>query len=133
MVLSATVLASPPVKIQTFILSWSRPNATRTKEAWTLFTDISVQLAEEGWGGYVMANVFVLVNPKFGSWHEAETGGIKRLVEWGHKIQQEDPREPGTVTLVTKEFPSWMSFFDVFTSRFVAVSLSFLSSEDIRR
>ncbi|KAJ2935972.1 hypothetical protein H1R20_g1124, partial [Candolleomyces eurysporus] len=111
------------VKLQTFILSWSRPNATRTKEAWTLFTDISVQLAEEGWGGYIMANVFVLINPKFGSWDEAQAGGIKRLVEWGQRIQLEDKEaqaKGSSVTLVMREFPSWLSFFEVFTSRFVA-------------
>ncbi|KAJ2915096.1 hypothetical protein MD484_g5307, partial [Candolleomyces efflorescens] len=121
-VLSATVRASPPVKLQTLILTWSSPNATRTKEAWTIFTDASVQLAEEGWGGYVMANVFVLINPKFASWDEAKAGGIKRLVEWGQKIQLEDQERKGksVTTLVMKEFPSWMIFFEVFTSRFVA-------------
>lgn len=72
-----------------------------------------------------MANVFVLINPKFGSWDEAQMGGIKGLVEFGQKIQLEDQEALGkgsSVTLVMREFPSWMSFFEVFTSRFVAVS-----------
>lgn len=75
-----------------------------------------------------MANVFVLINPKFGSWDEAKAGGIKRLVEWGQKIQLEDQeaargKGKSVTTLIMKEFPSWMSFFEVFTSRFVAVSI----------
>ncbi|KAJ3530653.1 hypothetical protein NMY22_g8486 [Coprinellus aureogranulatus] len=116
-VLSATVFASPAVTLQSVILSWGSPNADisgqRNQEAWSLFVDGSVALAEEGWGGFVIKDVLVLINPKPSA---GESSAILPLVNWAKALQAKNSE----VLVVQQVFPSFPAFFNVFTSKFVA-------------
>ncbi|KAG6826339.1 hypothetical protein H0H87_007457, partial [Tephrocybe sp. NHM501043] len=47
-VLEATSLASPPVALQTVIVSFTTANSTRTKDLWTTLTDNGLKWADEG-------------------------------------------------------------------------------------
>ncbi|KAF5326532.1 hypothetical protein D9611_000989 [Ephemerocybe angulata] len=126
-VLEATVLASPAVALRTVILSWGSPDVNvsvvRTREAWRRFVDVSVRLAGEGWGGYVTKDVMVLVNPRpdLSPSRDGEGGSVvKELVDWVRRVKEQDGENGGRVVVVEKVFESWLAFFEVFTSRFVA-------------
>ncbi|KAF6750770.1 hypothetical protein DFP72DRAFT_817165 [Ephemerocybe angulata] len=125
-VLEATVLASPPVTLRTVILSWGSPDVNvsvgRTREVWRRFVGLSVRLAGEGWGGYVTKDVMVLVNPKPAPPSGDGEGGsvVKELVDWVRRVKEQDSEHGGRVVVVEKVFGSWLAFFELFTSRFVA-------------
>ncbi|KAG6826580.1 hypothetical protein H0H87_006907 [Tephrocybe sp. NHM501043] len=62
-VLKATSLASPPVALQTMIVSFTTTNSTHTKDLWTILTYNGLKWVDEGWGGFSMSNIAILVNP----------------------------------------------------------------------
>ncbi|KAH9480355.1 FAD-linked oxidoreductase OXR2 [Psilocybe cubensis] len=113
-VMEATVLASPRVTVQTFILQFSS-NRTLTQELWSIMVNNSVQWSTDGWGGLSMSSVVVMVNPKL-SKEDAEQS-LSVLITFGERLQ--GMRVPGLKIILT-EFPSWGNFFDAFTKDFVA-------------
>ncbi|EAU86306.2 FAD binding domain-containing protein [Coprinopsis cinerea okayama7 len=113
-VLEATIQASPPVKLQSVIISF-QPNTTRTREAWTLLAENGLKWSQEGWGGYSNAGAVVLLNPVL-SKEDAATS-VAPLLEFGRKVQEE-----GGARLVEVEFPTWGAFFNVFARDFAASS-----------
>jgi len=114
-VLESTVLASPQVTLQTVIVSFS-PNTTRTKELWTILADNGLRWANEGWGGFSMAGVVILINPGLSKNETAKS--MNPLIQFGKRLQSEGVA--GAATTVT-EFSSWFKFFDTFTKAHVAV------------
>ncbi|TFK27618.1 FAD binding domain-containing protein [Coprinopsis marcescibilis] len=114
-VLEATMLASPTVKLQTVILTFQVPNITRTTEAWEILTDNGLKWAEDGWGGYGISSAIILINPVLSPAEAAKS--IAPLVEFGERIKAEGT---GTVRLIVTEFPSFAAFFAAFTNDFVA-------------
>ncbi|KAF8074075.1 hypothetical protein FPV67DRAFT_1480629 [Lyophyllum atratum] len=114
-VLESTILASPQVTLQTVIVTFS-PNITRTKELWTILADNGLRWADEGWGGFSMAGILILINP--GSNKDETAKSMAPLIQFGQRLQSE--RVEGAATIVT-QFPSWGTFFDTFTKEHVAV------------
>ncbi|KAF9012665.1 hypothetical protein BDQ17DRAFT_1420025 [Cyathus striatus] len=118
-VLEASILASPQVTLQSVIFTFTGSNTTLTRELWTVITDNGLKWAEEGWGGYGMANVAIYINPKISK--EDAANSMAPLIAFGEKLQAQGV---GTKLIVT-EFPSWNAFFQVFSTSFVAVRLSY--------
>lgn len=81
--------------------------------------DNALKWAEEGWGGFSMANVVIYLNPKL-SPSEAQAS-MAPLLDFGKRLQAASPT---TTTVLFTEFPSWFAFFKAFTSQFVAVCLA---------
>ncbi|GLB38750.1 putative oxygen-dependent FAD-linked oxidoreductase family protein [Lyophyllum shimeji] len=114
-VLESTILASPQVTLQAVIVTFSA-NTTRTKELWTILADNGLKWADEGWGGFSMAGILILINP--GSSKEETAKSMAPLIAYGKRLQSEGVQ--GASTIVT-EFPSWGAFFNAFTKDHVAV------------
>ncbi|KAJ7915363.1 hypothetical protein B0H13DRAFT_406619 [Mycena leptocephala] len=114
-VLEATLLASPPVTLQAVIVSWSTPNQTLTAELWTILADNGLKWAAEGWGGFSMAELAILVNPVLNPVEAAAS--MAPLIDFGHRLQQ------GGISgaqIVVTTFPTFLSFFNAFTLEHVA-------------
>lgn len=116
-VLEATILASPPVTLQTVIVSWPAPNRTLTDELWSIMADNALQWAAEGWGGFSMSEIAILVNPVLDAKRAASS--MKPLIDFGERLQRDGVS--GAQTVITT-FPSFLAFFNAFTSEHVAVS-----------
>ncbi|KAG5638863.1 hypothetical protein H0H81_009416 [Sphagnurus paluster] len=114
-VLEATVLASPQVKLQSVIVTFT-PEAARTKELWTIITDNGLKWADEGWGGFSTSGIAIFINP--GSNKEDAANSMEPLVLFGKRLQSEGVKG---VNVIVTEFPSWGTFFDAFTKDHVAV------------
>jgi hypothetical protein len=99
------------------IVSWSSPNQTLTAELWTILADNGLKWAAEGWGGFSMAELAILVNPVLDPVEAAAS--MAPLIDFGHRLQQSGIS--GTQTVVTT-FPTFLSFFNAFTLEHVAVS-----------
>ncbi|KAF9046193.1 FAD binding domain-containing protein [Panaeolus papilionaceus] len=113
-VLEASILTSPTVTLQTVILKFNS-NTTLTKELWTIMADNSLKWSNDGWGGWSMANVAVLINPKLTADQAKES--MKPLIDLGQRLQSEGV---DGLSFVVTTFPSWGVFFSVFTKDFVA-------------
>ncbi|KAJ7848173.1 hypothetical protein B0H14DRAFT_3108904 [Mycena olivaceomarginata] len=114
-VLEATLLASPAITLQAVIVSWSAPNRTLTAELWTILADNGLKWAADGWGGFSMTELAILVNPVLDPVQAAAS--MAPLIDFGHRLQQDGV--PGAQTVVTT-FPSFLEFFDAFTLEHVA-------------
>jgi hypothetical protein len=99
------------------IVSWSTPNSTLTAELWTILGNNGLKWAAEGWGGFSMAELAILVNPVLDP--PAAAASIAPLVDFGHRLQQSGIS--GAQTAVTT-FPTFLSFLNEFTLEHVAVS-----------
>ncbi|CAK5282291.1 unnamed protein product [Mycena citricolor] len=108
-VMSATILASPPVTLQTLILTWPESDRTLTREIWALMVDNALHLASDGWGGFATANTVILVNPALDA--AAATRSLAPLIHF---------ERTGTQRTVTA-FPTFYSFFESFTTAHVAI------------
>ncbi|TFK67439.1 FAD-binding domain-containing protein [Pluteus cervinus] len=115
-VLEATVLASPPVQLQTVIVSFTSQNTTLSKELWQILADSALTWADQGWGGFSMSNLAILINPVMSK--DKVSASMKPLLDFAATIQ--DSATAQDVQVVVTEFPTWKSFFDAFTSDHVA-------------
>ncbi|KAJ7930362.1 hypothetical protein B0H13DRAFT_2228276 [Mycena leptocephala] len=97
------------------IVSWSTPNRTLTAELWTILADNGLKWAADGWGGFSMAELAILVNPVLDPVQAAAS--MAQLIDFGHRLQQDGV--PGARAVVAT-FPSFLAFFDAFTSEHVA-------------
>ncbi|KAJ7321708.1 hypothetical protein DFH08DRAFT_712871 [Mycena albidolilacea] len=114
-VLEATILASPPVTLQTVIVSWPAPNRTLTDELWSIMADNALEWAAEGWGGFSMSEIAILVNPVLDA--KRAVSSMKPLIDFGERLQRD--RVSGAQTVVTT-LPSFLAFFNAFTLEHVA-------------
>lgn len=115
-VLESTVLASPPVKLETVIVSFDpAANSTLTQELWTIMAENSVRWAEEGWGGISNQGVAIYINPRLDAGAAARS--MAPLIKFGQRLVAQ--KVTGAKTLVTT-FPTWSSFFTTFSSQYVA-------------
>ncbi|KAF5377947.1 hypothetical protein D9615_006755 [Tricholomella constricta] len=114
-VLESTLLASPQVTLQTVIVAFS-PITARTNELWSILADNGLQWADEGWGGFSTSGIAILINP--GSNKEAASKSMEPLVDFGRRLQREGV---ASAQVIQTEFPSWGTFFDMFTKDHVAV------------
>ncbi|KAJ7725699.1 hypothetical protein B0H16DRAFT_279117 [Mycena metata] len=115
-VLEATVLASPPVALQAVIVSWATPNRTLTAELWNIMADNGLAWAADGWGGFSMAELAILVNPTLNLGQA--TASVAPLIDFGNQLQQEGV---SGVQAVVTTFPTFFAFFDAFTLQHVAI------------
>ncbi|KAF8964328.1 FAD-binding domain-containing protein [Flammula alnicola] len=113
-VMEASILTSPPVTLQVAILKFS-PNTTVTQELWSVMANNGLKWASDGWGGFSMADVLILANPRLSKGEAAES--LSDLIDFGDRL-----RLAGVVgfKLILTEFPSWGAFFDAFTRDHVA-------------
>ncbi|KAJ7440768.1 hypothetical protein B0H11DRAFT_2163285 [Mycena galericulata] len=114
-VMEATILAAQAVTLQAVIVSWSVPNRTLTKELWEILTDNGLRWATDGWGGFSMAELAILVTPSLDTVHAAAS--MAPLIDFGRRLQQEGIE--GAQLQVTT-FPTFFSFFEEFSSQNVA-------------
>lgn len=115
-VLEATVLASPQIRLQSIILSLQDPNSTTTQEMWSILANNGLKWADDGWGGFSTSDTVILINPKLDKDDAALSAA--QLIDFGKRLQ--DSEIFGAQLLIT-EFPSWGAFFEAFTSQHVAV------------
>ncbi|KAJ7609588.1 hypothetical protein DFH06DRAFT_1376205, partial [Mycena polygramma] len=115
-VLEATILASPPVTLQAVIVSWTDPNTSLNAELWTIMADNGLQWAADGWGGFSMAQLAILVNPVLDAGNANSSAGP--LIAFAERMQDEGIA--GAQTVVTT-FPSFLAFFNTFTLEHVAM------------
>ncbi|EAU86312.2 FAD binding domain-containing protein [Coprinopsis cinerea okayama7 len=111
-VMEATILASPPTTIQSLALHFETPNITRTSEAWSILAENGLKWADDGWGGYSFAGTIYLVNPKLDA--EEAASSLAPLIEFGERIMREGT---GSATLLTKEYPTFGSFYAEFSAQ----------------
>ncbi|KAK6983987.1 cytokinin dehydrogenase 11 [Favolaschia claudopus] len=115
-VLEATLLASPAVTLQAVIVSWASSNRTLTGQLWSVMVDNALTWAADGWGGFSTSELAILVNPILNS-TEAEKS-LESLINFGN-VEVHGNKVPGAQVVVTS-FPSFLSFFNEFTSEHVA-------------
>ncbi|KAJ7651928.1 FAD-binding domain-containing protein [Mycena rosella] len=116
LVLEATMLASPPVTLQAVIVSWSALNRTATAEMWKILAENALAFAADGWGGFSMAQISILVTPVLDPVQAASS--MAPIIEFGRRLQQDGV---DGAQLVVTTFPSFLSFFEAFTEEHVAV------------
>jgi hypothetical protein len=117
-VLESTILASPQVTIQAVLVTFS-PNATLTKQLWTILVDNGVQWANDTWGGLANSNTAVYISPKLSKDDAAKS--MAPLIQFGQQLV--DDKVAGANVVVTT-FPSYGTFFNFLVSSEVAVRLS---------
>lgn len=114
--MESTHLASPPVKIQTVIVSWTGTNKDLTKEMWSIMAENGLRWSEEGWTAIGRAQVTIHLNPVLGKDEAARS--LAPMIEFGQKLKD---RGIQSAKFTMLEFPSWYAFFDAFASQYVAV------------
>jgi hypothetical protein len=82
---------------------------------WSIMAENALKWGKEGWGGFSISNVVILLNPKLSN-ADAQAS-LAPLLDFGKQLQSEDP---ATVFEFT-EFPSWNAFIQTFASQFLAV------------
>lgn len=129
-VLSATMLASPSTKIQTVIftlpsartLGSRKGHPAHTKALFSVLANNAVKWAEDGWGGYAVANAVILINPVLTP--EEARKSARELIEFGERLNAEDGQGLAEDTVPTKlivtEFPSYTAWFTAFSKDFFA-------------
>ncbi|KAJ7110724.1 hypothetical protein C8R43DRAFT_162562 [Mycena crocata] len=115
-VLEATILASPPVTLQAVIVSWSGQNRSLTTELWQMMADNGLKWSAEGWGGFSMSEIAILVTPVLDPLQAAAS--MEPLIQFGHRLQ--DDKVPGAQLVVTT-FPTFRAFFNAFTLEHIAI------------
>ena len=123
-VLESTTLVAPQVTVQACFISWdpttldTETAARLSKEYLTIITDNMPTWAEQGWGGGSRAYVGSFLTTEINK--EEATAALAPLAKFA-----EDNK--GIVTYVQGEYPSYYSYFKVFTAANGAVSLGFLA------
>ncbi|KAJ7596506.1 FAD binding domain-containing protein [Mycena floridula] len=109
-VLSSTHLVSPRVTIQAVIVTFPAGNTTLTRELWSTMAQYGLTWAADGWGGLSKAETAVFVNPKLNK--TAAATSMAPLIEGLGRH--------ANVHVSVLEFPSFGTFFKVFSTAFVA-------------
>lgn len=123
-VLEATVLASPPVTLQVFVVLWENTYIKRTRNLWSILVDNAIKWADEGWGGFVNGQSAIYINPKLSKEEAAKS--MAPLTTFGKKLVESERKAGRNETQVqVLEFPSWGTFFDAFASTDSAVGHPF--------
>lgn len=123
-VLEATVLASPPVTLQVFVVLWEKTYIKRTRNLWSILVDNAIKWADEGWGGFVNGQSAIYINPKLSKEEAAKS--MAPLTNFGKKLVESERKAGRNETQVqVLEFPSWGTFFDAFASTDSAVGHPF--------
>ncbi|KAJ6507782.1 hypothetical protein C8R47DRAFT_1099539 [Mycena vitilis] len=107
-VMESTTLASPVVTVQAMLLSITSPSANLTEELYSLMIDSGLKWADDGYGGYVSGGTAVYLTPKLTSAEHAAS--MAPMLEFGKRLNA-----TGTGFYELLEFPTWLSFFNVFT------------------
>ncbi|KAF8134776.1 FAD binding domain-containing protein [Mycena galopus ATCC 62051] len=107
-VLESSTLASPVVTVQAMLLSITAPSANFTEELYSIMLDNGLNWADDGYGGYVSGGTAVYLTPKLTP--EEHAAAMAPMVDFGQRLNASGA---GTYELV--EFPTWLSFFNVFT------------------
>ncbi|KAF8918433.1 FAD-binding domain-containing protein [Mucidula mucida] len=114
----ATSIASPPVTLQTVIVSFSpTSDPSLTEEMWSIMVANSAKWAEDGWGGISNQQAAIYINPVLDA--AAAKESMAPLIEFGQRLLA---LKKANASLVVTTFPTWYSFFTVFSSQFVARS-----------
>ncbi|KAF9483408.1 FAD-binding domain-containing protein [Pholiota conissans] len=115
-VMDASILASPRITLQAVFLKFS-PNVSVTEEMWSIMAANGLKWANDGWGGYSMAQVLILVNPKLTKQEAQES--LADLLDFGERLERNGVA--GFQMTVT-ELPSWYDFFEMFVEGNVATT-----------
>ncbi|KAJ7145103.1 hypothetical protein C8R43DRAFT_1012823 [Mycena crocata] len=107
-VLESTSLVSPVVSVQAILVSITAPSANLTKELYSNMIDNGLKWAGDGYGGYVSGGTAVYLTPKLTAAEHAAS--MAPLIEFGQRLNA-----TGTGIYQLLEFPTWLSFFNVFT------------------
>ncbi|TFK52652.1 FAD binding domain-containing protein [Heliocybe sulcata] len=108
-VLESTVLASPPVTLQVYVVQWTKPNATLTSSLWSLLVENGLKWGEEGWGGFVNDVSAIYLSPNLDA--VRANASMAPLIAFGEEIVE---RGIEGATLLVLQFPSWGAFFNTF-------------------
>ncbi|KAJ7679147.1 hypothetical protein DFH06DRAFT_1278863 [Mycena polygramma] len=107
-VMESTTLASPVVTVQAILLSITSPSANLTEVLYSLMIDNGLKWADDGYGGYVSGGTAVYLTPKLTAAEHAAS--MAPMLEFGKRLNA-----TGTGIYELLEFPTWLSFFNVFT------------------
>lgn len=115
-VTEATFVASPPVTLQVAAVIFAEPNATSTKEMWSIVVEHSLEWVKEGWGSFLTGESALFVTPALNS--SAASDSMQPLLDFGNKLKTDNV---ANVTVIFQEFPTWGSFFNTFANTDPAV------------
>jgi hypothetical protein len=113
--LESSVLASPPVTLQTFILTFA-PNATLTEALFKILVDNGIKWAKDGFGGFATSEIAIYLTPKLTKAEAAAS--MAPLIEFGKRLERDGAKG---ARLIVVEFPTWGAFFESFVKSNVAV------------
>ncbi|KIY66940.1 FAD binding domain-containing protein [Cylindrobasidium torrendii FP15055 ss-10] len=117
-VLESTSLAAPKITVQTYIVSFNASaDPSLTKALWTLIVQNSERWASEGWNGVASDSATAWINHLLSAEDAAKS--IAPLLEFGKQLQG---RGDVGARVVATTFPSWGTFFSMFSSNFAALS-----------
>ncbi|KAG6848092.1 hypothetical protein H0H87_004287, partial [Tephrocybe sp. NHM501043] len=71
-------------------------------DLWTILTDNGLKWADEGWGGFSMSNIVILVNPILSA--DEAVSSMDPLIEYGNQLKSEGVE--GALVVVTM-FPTF--------------------------
>ncbi|KAJ6620105.1 FAD binding domain-containing protein [Mycena sp. CBHHK59/15] len=108
-VLESTMLVSPTVAIQGILVAITSPSANLTEELYSIMIDNGLKWAENGYGGYVSGGTAVYLTPKLNA--TEHTAAMAPLIDFGKRLVASGRGEYQVLA-----FPTWLSFFDVFTA-----------------
>ncbi|KAJ7822099.1 hypothetical protein B0H14DRAFT_2370924 [Mycena olivaceomarginata] len=107
-VLESTTLVSPVVTVQAILLAITSPSANLTEELYSTMIDNGLKWADDGYGGYVSGGTAVYLTPKLTA--AEHTASMAPMIDFGKRLNA-----TGTGIYELLEFPTWLSFFNVFT------------------
>ena len=115
--MESTILASPAVKIQSFI--FEIPNATEDQviDVFSIIIDNSVLWADRGWGGIISGTTAIYINPALDS--SSAQQDLTPLIDYAFRVQSSG----GSAVSVFHEYSNWKAFYDVFAASFFVVSI----------
>lgn len=114
-VLESTHLVSPNSPVQAVIVAWKDPDEGLTKEMWSIMADNALAWAKDGWGAISRSEVAVYVTPKLDKAEAAKS--LAPLIQFGQRLKKDGVTG---ATLLVAEFPSYGTFFHVFSTQYVA-------------
>lgn len=112
--MESTTLASPAVRIQSFLFMVPNASQTELEDVFGIIVDNAEAWADKGWGGSIRGATLVYINPVLDNASAKES--ITPLIDYGAKLGA-----AGVIAVLT-EYPTWGAFFDFFSTSFPTVS-----------
>jgi hypothetical protein len=105
---------------------WTARDIGLTRELWSIYVENAVKWAEQGYGGVLLPNSIVFVNPYINASEAAAT--MEPVQAFYNRLVQANVTGAARYQL---EMPSWMPFFKTFLAPNPAVRTQFCHSRTL--